>query len=351
MLMLPLIMLSTCAVRNVGSYEAMRLGEEITDGVKTSSRLWELLFGDDAVPASAVEERRVIVGGDVFGARIYQGYISVCEDCDAIGIRRGDIIKAIDNRPVLSLGEVRGMVELSGGACEITVQRGSKTVNIKLSEEDWGRFFPLLRDGAAGIGTITYIDPENMSFGGLGHGICDDTGATIPSAEGVVTGVIIGGVHRGERGQPGELTGVLTDKCSGKITLNSSEGVFGVFTAKRTDKGTTLPIAKGSEVKEGAATVVCTVKNGKKAEYSVEIFDVKPSERGTKCFKIRVTDKALLALTGGIVRGMSGSPIIQDGKLVGAVTHVMVANPTEGYGIFIENMLNAAQSQVQPKAA
>ena len=157
---------------------------------------------------------------------------------------------------------------------------------------------------------------------------------------------------RGEVGKPGELSGVLNKKCAGSIEKNDECGVFGVLDNANTDADLALPVARKSELKLGEAEIISTVKAGKKAKYKIEITEIDLSSEGSKSFKIKVTDPMLITLTGGIVRGMSGSPIIQNGKLVGAVTHVMVANPTEGYGIFIENMLNASVARGElPKSA
>ena len=204
----------------------------------------------------------------------------------------------------------------------------------------------VLKDGAAGIGTITYIDPETGDFGGLGHGICDtDTGEVINFTEGQITGVILSGVKKGEEGKPGELSGLLTDKVKGVLYSNTECGVFGKLDSIPEGlSSTAIEIAHRDDVHSGEATILSTVKVGSVKEYKIEISDINKGSTGTKSFKIKVTDPALIAITGGVVRGMSGSPIIQDGKLVGAVTHVMVANPTEGYGIFIENMLSASES-------
>ncbi len=354
LLLLPILMLGAVGKNNAASLPTgIVTGIEEGEEIRVSSRIWELLFGSDAVPTASTDadsEVRLVVGGDVFGARIYQGYVSVACDLPEVGLRAGDIIKAVDGVEVPALRDVRGVIELGSDGRVLTVRRGDESVRVELSNEEARGLISSLRDGSAGIGTVTYIDPEDMSFGGLGHGICDDAGNAIEAREGVVTGVIIGGVKRGEHGRPGELSGLLTDRVSGRITANTVCGVFGVMD-KGVDKSAAIPIAHRGEVHTGAATIICTVKNGKRAEYAVELYDLHPRETGTKCFKIRVTDKALLALTGGIVRGMSGSPIIQDGKLVGAVTHVMVADPTEGYGIFIENMLAAAAGDAKPKAA
>ena len=174
----------------------------------------------------------------------------------------------------------------------------------------------------------------------------------IEFSEGEVTGVILSGVKKGEEGKPGELSGLLTDKISGELYSNTECGVFGKLDKiPDTLNATAIEVAHRDEVHEGEATILSTVKVGSAREFKIEISSINKSSNGTKSFKIKITDPALIAITGGVVRGMSGSPIIQDGKLVGAVTHVMVANPTEGYGIFIENMLNSAESQIMPKAA
>ena len=338
LLMLPIIILFfTGRVYAADAVPTTTVDENTT----VSSRLWELIFGKGS--ETRAEETRLVIGGDVFGARIYQGYISVEEDT-ACGVRNGDIIRKVDGEAVEILRDLAFLLDKDDGVHTLTIERGGKEVECRTDGKDsCHRIVAASRDGAAGIGTVTYIDPTDMSFGGIGHGICDETGNPLHLKSGRVTGVIIGGTKKGEKGHPGELSGILTDRTSGEIKSNTGCGVFGKLTDGRVDKSAAVPIATRDEVKEGTASIVSTVKNGKKMTYAVEIYDINKGETGTKCFKIRVTDPALLAITGGIVRGMSGSPIIQDGKLVGAVTHVMINDPTEGYGIFIENMLNAAE--------
>ena len=326
--------------------------------VEISSRIWELLFGGkdkDKNKNDAKEELMLIPGGSVFGARVKQEHPSVTEESSPLGILAGDIIISISGTEVFSCAEIKEIVCNSGGAeLELVLMRGEERLTKKVTPERVGEEYRLglsLRDGAAGIGTVTYIDPTTLEFGGLGHGICDpDSREVVDISGGEVTGVVLGGVTRGECGKPGELRGILTERVCGSITSNTDCGLFG--TLKEAPRGAEpIAVAKESEVKVGAAKIISTVKGTSTREYDIEITEITPSKDGTKCFKIKVTDPTLLALSGGIVRGMSGSPIIQNGKLVGAVTHVMVANPTEGYGIFIENMLAAAESQIQPKAA
>ena len=321
--------------------------------VKISSRFMELLFGKN----EDKEEVLLIPGGGIFGAKIKQSYVSVQSPGDVRELKAGDKILSVNGKRVFSASEVKDAIQALGKSeISLVCERDSKEITVKLTPKKTDGEYKLglvLKDGAAGIGTITYIDPETGAFGGLGHGICDtDTGEVIKFTEGQVTGVILSGVKKGEEGKPGELSGMLTDKVSGVLYSNTECGVFGKL--DKIPEGaslTPIKIAHRDEVHTGQATILSTVKAGATKEFKIEISDINKSSTGTKSFKIKVTDPALLAITGGVVRGMSGSPIIQDGKLVGAVTHVMVANPTEGYGIFIENMLSAAQNQIQPKAA
>lgn len=331
----------------IGELPYLKEHEKTDANVKVSARLWELFFG----APQEQENLLLIPGGEVFGTKIKQSYVSV-SDCANVGsLKNGDVIFLLNGKRINDLSDI---TDATAGYQEKSISaeiiREGKHLSIVLPYDHSTGIGVTLRDSVAGIGTVTFIDPESGAFGGLGHGICDtETGIPIDIESGSVTGVILGGIKRGESGKPGELAGVLTDKCTGSIYANTNEGVFGTLNSFK--EKTPIPVANKSEVKNGAVTIICTVKNGKTAEYKAEIFDLNYTASGTKCFKVKVTDPALLAMTGGIVRGMSGSPIIQNGKLVGAVTHVMVADPTTGYGIFIENMLDAAQSQVMPKVA
>ncbi len=323
---------------------------------RVASRLWELLFGDNKAE-NITESRTLIIGGGIFGARIKQIYPTVTDSGNERGICKGDAIVRINGKEVTGAEQIKKEAEGSSGEpIELTVIRNGEYVKTKVLPKLEGGQYKLgvqIRDGAAGIGTITFIDPETRSFGGLGHGICDaESGTPIEMQQGSVSGVILGGIEKGEAGKAGELNGILTDKMLGRVYANTECGVFGVLDSlpKESDCQR-VEVGTRCEVHTGEAKILSTVKNGMLREYSISITEIDTNSHGAKSFKIKVTDPTLIALTGGIVRGMSGSPIIQDGKLVGAVTHVLVANPTEGYGIFIENMLNAANQQTQPKAA
>ena len=339
-----------------GNISVLAVSESDYDAcdVRISSRIWELLFGKGDVTTEAEGKMTLCVGGDVFGAKIDAKYVSVSDAGKVRGVKNGDIIIKVNGKAVSSIEEIKKAVETSEGrSVTLTLLRdgAQTTVTVEPKLEDGVRKIGLgLRDGAAGIGTITFIDKETGVFGGLGHPICDkDSGEIVNMQGGSVTEVVLGGVKKGASGAPGELTGVLTDKTLGVLYKNCECGIFGRLDVAELEGLEEIEVGKKNEIVEGKAEIISTMKNGKTARFSVEIHDIDTSATGNKCFKIKVTDPALIAISGGIVRGMSGSPVIQNGKLVGAVTHVLVADPTEGYGIFIENMLSAAQTM--PKAS
>jgi stage IV sporulation protein B len=199
-----------------------------------------------------------------------------------------------------------------------------------------------LRQGITGIGTVTWYDPQTGAFGTLGHGVNDSKGELAEMTTGKVYPASVFSVKRGKCGEPGQLRGgVEGQQAIGDLKKNTSRGVFG--SVETGWKGEAVEVAACDEVRTGPATIRSTVSGKEVREYSVEILKIYPEKRQEgRNMLIRVTDPTLLETTGGIVQGMSGSPILQDGKLIGAVTHVLVNDPTMGYGIFIENMLDAA---------
>ncbi len=201
-----------------------------------------------------------------------------------------------------------------------------------------------VRDSIQGIGTVTFFDEETNRFGALGHGIYDvDTGGLMSLKQGHITSAQLTDIVKGEKGVPGELEGfIAADEVLGDITKNTEIGIFGdAKTAAFT--GDSYPIGVQTEVEENKATILSNIAGDTVIPYEIEIEQVNHfAKDNNKGMVIHVTDERLLEQTGGIVQGMSGSPIMQNGKLIGAVTHVFVNDPTRGYGIFIENMLNAA---------
>ncbi len=328
--------------------------EALSENVKIDSRIFEL-FSDGAKRSS--ESITLVPGGTVFGIKMKQEYVSITDASGFPALSVGDIIISVNGNDVHTVEDVRKIVENSGGK-SVTIKaihKGSEiTIEAKPQEDNGSYKLGLgLKDGASGIGTITFYDPKSGVFGGLGHGICDsETGDVIAMENGQVCGVVLGGIHKGECGKPGELSGILKNEVLGTLEYNNECGVFGHLTDTHIiPSGNAVAVGTRDDVHEGEAKIISTLKTGKTAEYTIKIYDIDKSSTGSKSFRIKTSDPALLAISGGIVRGMSGSPIIQDGKLIGAVTHVMVADPTEGYGIFIENMLNSANIQGIQKAA
>ena len=249
---------------------------------------------------------------------------------------------------------MRACLNAGGGSdAALTVKRGSRTLTLEASpQQDVGGEYRLgawVRDSMAGIGTMTFYDPESGIFGALGHGVTDaDTGKLLPLDHGSIMDASVKAVKRGERAAPGELKGDFDlTRDSGTLFANTESGIFGKLSAEDAEKLRTqaLPIAGKSERKTGKAQILATVEGKETRAYDIEIEKIYSSSGSTRNFLLHVTDEALLAQTGGIVPGMSGSVVLKDGKIVGAVTHVLLDDPTRGYGIFIENMLAAAGLQ------
>ena len=209
-----------------------------------------------------------------------------------------------------------------------------------------------VRDSSAGIGTLTFVDNTTGTFAGLGHSIHDvDTGTTISLLKGEIVPVEITGAVAGSAGSPGELKGrFLTSVPTGTITVNGETGVYG--SVKSYMKGIEAEAALAQEVNTGDAEIITTIEGQEPKRYTAVIEKIAlSSDNPNRNMVVRVTDPRLLTATGGIVQGMSGSPILQDGRLVGAVTHVLVNDPTRGYGIFAENMVQSADAAAQREAA
>jgi len=268
-----------------------------------------------------------------------------------VGVKKGDIITALDGTALDSIEALRACLNAGGGSdAALTVKRGSRTLTLEASpQQDVGGEYRLgawVRDSMAGIGTMTFYDPQSGTFGALGHGVTDvDTGQLLPLDHGSIMDASVKAVKKGERASPGELKGDFDlTRDSGTLYANTECGIFGKLSAEDAAKivGAALPVAKKDEVKTGKATILATVSGNETREYDIEIEKIYSPSGSTRNLLLRVTDEELLAQTGGVVQGMSGSAILQDGKIIGAVTHVLLDDPSRGYGIFIENMLSAA---------
>lgn len=267
------------------------------------------------------------------------------------GLRPGDVITAVDGAAVNSAAELaEAVMDRGADPAELTVTRNGRPMSVAVTpvpEADGSPRLGLwLRDGVTGIGTVTYIDPETGAFGALGHGVNDaQSGALLPVEGGSLCRAQIVDVRPGAAGDPGELSGSFSAADAvGTIRENTDHGVFGVVDGRFSALREALPVADPAEVVPGPATILACVSGGEVREYRVEIARSGALSGAGRDLTVHVTDPELLALTGGIVQGMSGSPILQNGKLVGAVTHVLTGDPTRGYGIYAENMLAAAEA-------
>ena len=306
-------------------------------GISAAASGEELVPMGDVVGISVASRGAVVAGFEDGGG----------SPAETAGITKGDVIIAIGNREIKSAKEAAEALESKAGQnIAVTVLRGGEEKRVTLTAGDAGEGKGLLgvwlRDTLTGIGTVTYYDPETGQFGALGHGINDaDSGKLLPFDGGTITGASVVDVVKGAPGAPGELCGQPDrEQVLGELEKNTGCGIFGK--AGFEDAGEPVPVASPQEVRLGPASILSTVGGDGVKEYSVEISRIYRQPDEHRFLMLTVTDPALLAQTGGIVQGMSGSPILQDGKLIGAVTHVLLSDATRGYGIGIREMLDAA---------
>jgi len=295
-------------------------------------------------PVSAVSDtggKTLIAAGVPFGVRLHTdgvivvgftkvscGEGAVCPAREA-GLCKGDVITEICGKRIKSAKELCETVESTGGELTVKIKRGGEekifTVRAKAAQDGKYKIGVLARDNAAGIGTVTFIDPETGMFAGLGHGICDgETGELVPISYGSCEEVTLTEIIKGKKGAPGELRGFFTGKKTGKIVKNTLSGVVGALCEiPQNLAGSAYPIGTKEKLHSGKATVITTVDGEARGEYEIIISEIDLSGV-QKNFTVEITDPRLIEKTGGIVQGMSGSPIIQDGFIVGAVTHVCV---------------------------
>ncbi len=304
------------------------------------------------LPLTALAAQVLVPGGQLVALELSNDTVTIAAFDDTCsgpardaGLQVGDQLLEIAGRRITCAEDVRQALGSCGDRVELKVLRGSREETLILTPtrtQEGPRLGVYLRQGIAGIGTITWYDPESHRFGTLGHGVNDSGGVLMPMARGRCLEAEVASVKPGKSGEPGQLRGRAgADTDLGTLEKNTPQGVFGVI--RQEIPGDALELAQYEQIRTGPATIRSTVGPEGVQEYSVEILKIYPRDRSDcRNFLIQITDPELLETTGGIVQGMSGSPIIQDGKLVGAVTHVLVNDPTRGYGIFIENMLDAA---------
>ena len=288
----------------------------------------------------------VVVGTSEISTQ--NGAVNPAKDC---GLREGDIITHINSTEVDTIEEVSALLqELEGETMSIRAIRNEEQVQLTAqavlcSADGEYKLGAWIRDSMAGIGTVTFYCPQTGTFGALGHGINDvDTALLMPLESGSILPATVSGVDKGQCGTPGQLRGIFeADVTLGELDDNTSCGIYGTMTDTSWFSGEAVEVASRDQVKAGKATILSNISGNQVEEYEIEILKVYPdSQDGGRDYLIHVTDPRLLDKTGGIVQGMSGSPIFQNGKIIGAVTHVMVDDPTSGYGIYIGDMLQAA---------
>lgn len=338
-------------------------GNIIADGkMDISVNLFDKIKLKD-INVDVVSQTKVVPLGNAIGLKLYTKGVLVVgmseiqgEDdikykpYEKSGIEEGDMIIKINDTEVETTDDLVECVNKSQGK-ELNV------TYVRDNEEKTGALIPTktnnneykiglwVRDAAAGVGTVTFYDTETGNFAALGHGITDvDTGDLINISNGEVITTNIVSITKGEKGSPGEIRGTITNGNKiGVVEKNTSLGIFGKITGKNyigISNNDAIDVANRNEIKQGTAQIICEIETGKKEKYDIEIKKIyTANNKDNKSMLIKVTDKKLLEKTGGIIQGMSGSPIIQDGKFIGAVTHVLVNSPDEGYAVFADMML------------
>ena len=328
--------------------------------------LFDKLLTKD-VEVDVLPKTTVIPVGNIAGVKLYTSGVLVVgmseiegvdnkkyKPYENTGIVEGDRITKIDETYISSTNELINIVNKSNGeSIKITYvhEEESKECSIEpiQTSSDEYKLGLWVRDSAAGVGTVTFYEPSTKTFGALGHGITDiDTGELINIASGEFITTRILNITKGESGNPGKIQGTIENqKNIGKINKNSKFGIYGKvenLSSLEIDTSKEMDVATRDEIQLGKATILCSLDNKSVQEYEIEIEKIyKENNYDNKSMQIKVTDERLLGKTGGIIQGMSGSPIIQNGKFVGAVTHVLVNNPQEGYGVFGDIMLKQAK--------
>ena len=324
------------------------------------------LFGIIPVKEVTVTEKaeqKVMVSGEVFGIKLYTDGVIVVgiqevqtdsgkkSPSGSAGIEVGDIIVAIDGENVYTSDQVQSILGANnGGSFEVKIKRGERyrdyTVTpVYCEREGCYKAGMWVRDSTAGIGTITFYNKQSGIFAALGHQINDiDTKEIMPMLDGEAVKATVSKIEKSTRGTTGSLECDFTNQTLGKLLSNTDCGIYGAY-AEISECAKEYPVAAIQEVKKGKATLISTVEKGQPKKYEIEITHIGFNENNReKNMIVKVTDRDLIDKTGGIVQGMSGSPIIQNGKLVGALTHVIVGNPQKGYAVFAQTMVEESNN-------
>ena len=301
----------------------------------------------------------IIAGGENIGIELNSKGVIIVGTYDVSGVnpaskaglQTGDKIIKVNNTDITNIEDMLSLIDKTNNKenISITYMRGTKenTTNLKLSktEDNVYKTGLYVKDSITGVGTLTYIDPNTKLFGALGHEIIEkNTGQKLEIKDGKIYSSTVTGVTRSSIGSPGEKNARYdSSKIFGNVFENTNKGIFGTYTGDIPNKKL-YTVAKDSDISTGKASIFTVVNNDKVEEFTINIIKINNNDAVTKNILFEVTDKNLLDLTGGIVQGMSGSPIIQGDYIIGAVTHVVVDDPTKGYGIFITKMLEEAEN-------
>lgn len=359
---------------NMPVIQASNLGESEQSSKYETAGTFELnlnLFGTipvKEIDVNVIPKTKVVPMGNLIGAKLYTSGVLVVgmseiqgddqqkhKPYEGSGIEEGDMIVEMDSKKIANTDELVETVNSSKGkAIQIKYVRNDEIITTGIqpikSEDNEYKLGLWVRDAAAGVGTLTFYEPSTGKFAALGHGIVDvDTGDIINIANGELVTSNLVAIKRGEKGTPGEIKGSIDSGVTiGNISKNTNFGVFGLVSNKNNlnlNGAKEYEVALRSEIQTGEAEIICELENGKKEQYKIEISKIYTSNNyDNKSMMIKITDERLLQKTGGIIQGMSGSPIIQNGKFVGAITNVLVSDPTTGYAIFGDLMVKQMKS-------
>ena len=359
---------------NMPVIQASNLGESEQSSKYETAGTFELnlnLFGTipvKEIDVNVIPKTKVVPMGNLIGAKLYTYGVLVVgmseiqgddqqkhKPYEGSGIEEGDMIVEMDSKKIANTDELVETVNSSKGkVIQIKYVRNDETITTSIqpikSEDNEYKLGLWVRDAAAGVGTLTFYEPSTGKFAALGHGIVDvDTGDIINIANGELVTSNLVAIKKGEKGTPGEIKGSIDSGVTiGNISKNTNFGVFGLVSNKNNlnlNGAKEYEVALRSEIQTGEAEIICELENGKKEQYRIEISKIYTSNNyDNKSMMIKITDERLLQKTGGIIQGMSGSPIIQNGKFVGAITNVLVSDPTTGYAIFGDLMVKQMKS-------
>ena len=359
---------------NMPVIQASNLGESEQSSKYETAGTFELnlnLFGTipvKEIDVNVIPKTKVVPMGNLIGAKLYTSGVLVVgmseiqgddqqkhKPYEGSGIEEGDMIVEMDSKKIANTDELVETVNSSKGkVIQIKYVRNDETITTSIqpikSEDNEYKLGLWVRDAAAGVGTLTFYEPSTGKFAALGHGIVDvDTGDIINIANGELVTSNLVAIKKGEKGTPGEIKGSIDSGVTiGNISKNTNFGVFGLVSNKNNlnlNGAKEYEVALRSEIQTGEAEIICELENEKKEQYKIEISKIYTSNNyDNKSMMIKITDERLLQRTGGIIQGMSGSPIIQNGKFVGAITNVLVSDPTTGYAIFGDLMVKQMKS-------